>query len=231
MTDPSTGASTHQSDPSPGSGEQPSTAGQAKDAAANVAGHGKQAATEVAGHGKDAAADVAGHGKQAATDVADTAQDAVADVAGEVSERASDLVGRTRTEVREQVETQRVSAVATLKDLGDQLAALTDGVDTDGTVVDAAVAARDRVRGAADWLEERDPDEVLAQLRRVGRQRPGAFLLSAAVAGVVAGRLTRGAVAAHTDDGDDPSPSPRSSPSPSPQPKAQIISDQRRSAS
>jgi len=42
----------------------------------------------------------------------------------------------------------------------------------------------------------------LEQVRRVGRERPGAFLLTAALAGVVAGRLTRGVVATHTDDSD-----------------------------
>lgn len=191
MTDPSSGASTHRA-AAPDGGEQRATAGQAKDAA-----------TDVAKHGKQAAADVAGHGKQAATDVASTAQDAARDVAKEVGAQANDLMGRTREQLREQVETQRVSAVTTLRDLGEQLAALTDDVDADGTVVDAAVNARDRVRGAATWLDERDPDEVLAQLRRVGRQRPGAFLLTAAVAGVLAGRLTRGAVAAHAEDTND----------------------------
>ncbi len=231
MTDPSSGASERRPDPAAGDGGRTSTAGHAKDAAADVAGHGKQAASDVAGHGKQAAADVAGHGKQAAAEVADTAQDAVGDVAVEVSERASDLMGRTRTEVREQVEAQRVSAVATLRDLGDQLAALTDDVKADGTVVDAAVTARDRVRGAADWLDQRDPDEVLAQLRRVGRQRPGAFLLTAALAGVVAGRLTRGAVAAHNDTSEDSSPTPNSLPSPTPRPTAQIISGEGRTQS
>lgn len=169
----------------PGSGSGQSTTDQAK---------------QTAGAAKDAAAEVAGHGQQAAADVAATGQQAAGQVAGEAKKQASDLIGKTRAEVREQVETGRTSAVKSLRDLGDQLAAMTDDVHQDGTAIEAASTARDRVRGAADWLEAHDPDQILAQVRRVGRERPGAFLLTAAVAGVVAGRLTRGVVATHTED-------------------------------
>lgn len=158
-----------------------------------------QQAQQAAGQAKDAAADVAGHGQQAATDVAKTGQQAAGQVAGEAKKQASDLIGKTREQVREQVETGRTSAVASLRDLGEQLAAMTDGVDQEGTAIEAAATARDRVREAADWLEARDQDQILEQVRRVGRQRPGMFLLTAALAGVVAGRLTRGVVATHTD--------------------------------
>jgi hypothetical protein len=40
-------------------------------------------------------------------------------------------------------------------------------------------------------------------LRTFARRRPGAFLAGCAVLGVVAGRLTRGVVAAHSDDSGD----------------------------
>lgn len=181
MSDPDSGASPRRAERPAGNDSGQSTTGQAKNAAADVAGHGQQAA-----------ADVARTGQQAAGQVADAAK-----------AQASDLLGKTRAEVREQVETGRTSAVASLRDLGDQLAVMTEHVDQEGTAIDAAATARDRVRGAADWLEERDPDQILQQVRRVGRERPGAFLLTAALAGVVAGRLTRGVVATHTDDDSD----------------------------
>ncbi|MDQ2851373.1 MAG: hypothetical protein M3Y49_11685 [Actinomycetota bacterium] len=169
-----------------------------------------QQAQQTAAQAKDAAADVAGHGQQAAADVAKTGQQAVGQVAGEAKKQASDLLSKTRAEVREQVETGRTSVVASLRDLEDQLAAMTDDVDQEGTAIEAAATARDRVRGAADWLEARDQDQILEQVRRVGRQRPGMFLLAAGLAGVVAGRLTRGVVATHTNDSDtDNSDKPR----------------------
>jgi hypothetical protein len=59
----------------------------------------------------------------------------------------------------------------------------------------------------ADWLEQREPGDLLDEVRRFARRRPGAFVLGALVAGVVAGRMTRGIVAARSDESDgDQSP-------------------------
>lgn len=44
-----------------------------------------------------------------------------------------------------------------------------------------------------DRLDEREPSELLDELRRFARRRPGAFLLGAFAAGAVAGRVARGA--------------------------------------
>src|SRR3712207_5422599 len=57
----------------------------------------------------------------------------------------------------------------------------------------------------AQWLEDREPGDVLEELRRYARRRPVMFLALCGLAGVVAGRLTRGAVAANTSV-DSPSP-------------------------
>jgi hypothetical protein len=45
---------------------------------------------------------------------------------------------------------------------------------------------------AASWFDGRDPGAVLNEVRSFARSRPGAFLLMAAGAGLLAGRLTRG---------------------------------------
>ncbi len=149
---------------------------------------------------KQQAADTAQAGKDAATDVAATASGAAKDVAQQTGDQARDLLGKTRGEVSEQVGTQQSAIVDNLRSLGDQLAEMTEHVEHQGTAVDFAAQARDRVRGAADWLDGREPGDVLDELRKVGRNKPGAFLLGAVAAGVVAGRLTRGVVAEHTDD-------------------------------
>lgn len=184
MSSPTNGSSSRRADRPAGDGSEESTAGQAK----------------------EAAADVAGHGQQAAADVARTGQQAAGQVAGEVKERASDLLGQTRTQLREQAETQRTTAVQALQDLGQQLSAMTDNgssKDAKGSAIDAVATARDRVSDAAEWLDRRDTDQVLDDVRKFGRQRPGAFLLTAALAGVAAGRLTRGVVAEHTSGNSD----------------------------
>ena len=53
----------------------------------------------------------------------------------------------------------------------------------------------------ANWLQNREPADLLEEVRRFARRKPGVFLLGAAAAGVLAGRLTNGVRAAHTDSG------------------------------
>jgi hypothetical protein len=50
-------------------------------------------------------------------------------------------------------------------------------------------------------LQNREPAELLEEVRRFARRKPGLFLLGAAAAGVLAGRLTSGVKAAHSDTG------------------------------
>ena len=74
-----------------------------------------------------------------------------------------------------------------------------------GIATDLAQQAATRVHDVAGWLESRNPGEIVDELRGIARRRPGAFLLGAVAAGVVAGRLTRGAVdAARSDDDSTP---------------------------
>jgi hypothetical protein len=68
--------------------------------------------------------------------------------------------------------------------------------DGAGFAPELARQAAERTRGIATWLDEREPGALLDEVRRFARRRPGAFLAGAAIAGVLAGRLTRGAVAA-----------------------------------
>jgi uncharacterized membrane protein YccC len=151
---------------------------------------------------KDKAADAAQAGKQAVSDVAGTATDAAKDVAQQASEQAKDLVGKTRSQLSEQASAQQHSLVETLRDLGDQLAGMAD-TDKDGTAVELVTQARDYARNAADWLDQREPSQVVDELRDLGRRRPGAFLFGSAMAGVLAGRLTRGVAAVHKNSGSD----------------------------
>ena len=51
-----------------------------------------------------------------------------------------------------------------------------------------------RIMQAGQWLENREPGHVLNELKTYARRHPGAFLVGAAVLGVVAGRLARNAM-------------------------------------
>ncbi|WP_375484769.1 hypothetical protein [uncultured Jatrophihabitans sp.] len=158
-------------------------------------------AKETAKQTKDAAAGVAQHGKQAAQDVAQTGKQAAQDVAAQTKDQAGDLLGKTREQLTEQAQVQQSTLVDTLRSLADQLGSMTQHTDESGAAVDFVKQAGDRARNSADWLNQREPNEVLDEARRFGRERPGAFLLASALAGVAAGRLTRGVVAEHTDGG------------------------------
>jgi hypothetical protein len=48
-------------------------------------------------------------------------------------------------------------------------------------------------------LQNREPAQLLDDVRSFARRKPGLFLLGAAAAGVLAGRLTSGVKAAHSD--------------------------------
>lgn len=155
---------------------------------------------------KERAADVADTGKQAAGDVAQTATGAAKDVAHETRKQASDLLGKTKGQFSEQAGAQKQSLVENLRSIHEQLAAMTERADTDGAAVDAVARTRDRAKDAADWLDHREPNEIVDELRRIGRDKPGRFLAGALLAGIAAGRLTRGTVAVHTDQGSDGRP-------------------------
>ena len=75
-------------------------------------------------------------------------------------------------------------------------------------MTDLAQEASRRVGEISHWLDNHEPRDVLEEVKRFARRQPVAFLALAAAAGVVAGRLTRGAVAADTsvDSGRESTP-------------------------
>jgi hypothetical protein len=88
-----------------------------------------------------------------------------------------------------------------------ELREMADGGRQSGPASEVARQAADRADRFADWLAAREPGDLLDEVRSFARRRPGAFLAGAALAGVVVGRLTRGAVdAARSDSGPDVAP-------------------------
>ena len=143
--------------------------------------------------------------KDQAGNVASTATDQAKNVAGEAKTQARNLMGEAQTQVREQTNQQKQKASGGLRSLSDELRYVADGQGTSqsGIVNDLARQASDKAQELASWLESREPGDLVEDVRSFARRRPGAFLLGAAVAGVVAGRLTRSAVDVKRDQGDD----------------------------
>ena len=79
-----------------------------------------------------------------------------------------------------------------------ELGSMASKSDESGPMTDLAQEASRRVGEFSHWLDNHEPADLLDEVKRFARRRPGAFLALAAAAGVVAGRLTRGAVAANT---------------------------------
>jgi hypothetical protein len=154
---------------------------------------------------KDEAANVGQTAKEATGQVATTATEQAKNVAGETKRQAKDLIGQAGRQVTEQADAQKEKASAGLRSLSDQLRSMADGNGAQGGLTgDLARQAADKAHEFAGWLDQRDFGSLLEEIRQLARRKPGSFLIGAALAGVAAGRLTRGAVAASGSTGAKP---------------------------
>ncbi|MGY4642309.1 hypothetical protein [Cellulomonas sp. URHB0016] len=122
----------------------------------------------------------------------DEARSEASAVAQEAQQRVGDLWSQARTEVSGQVGGQQNRLAGGLRSFGDQLHQMADAPAEQSVASDVVREVASRVGTLGRWLEDHEPDEVLDEVRRFARRRPGTFLLAAAAAGVVVGRLTRG---------------------------------------
>jgi len=161
-----------------------------------------QPTTQVA---RDEATEVGRTAADAGRQVADTAAEQAATVAQEVKAQARDLAGEARGQVQDQARAGQQKAADGIRALSQELRQMADNGQQSGTVTEVARQVADRADSVAGWLGEREPGDLLEEVRSFARRRPGAFLLGAALAGVVVGRLTRGAVdAARANSGPTP---------------------------
>jgi hypothetical protein len=180
--------------PSTGSG---ATSG-ATTATTSTTSTGSPSTSDVA---KDEARNVGQTAAQAGSQVASTAADQAREVAHETQRQAQDLLQQGRQQLRQQTVAQQHKAASGLSSLAQELRGLADGSSqgAPGPARDLLQQASGYVEQFADRLQSREPADLLDDVRAFARRRPGAFLLGAALAGVLAGRLTSGVKAAHSD--------------------------------
>jgi hypothetical protein len=166
-----------------GSGAEPSTTDVARDEAANVG----RSARDAGGH------------------VAQTATDQARQVVSETGRQARDLLSEARGQAQDQASAQQQKAAQQLRTVADELDEMAAKGGQSGLATEIARQAADRIHGAASWLEQREPSDLLEGVRDFARRRPGTFLVGAAVAGLAAGRLTKGMTAA-AQSGSQPQP-------------------------
>jgi hypothetical protein len=140
---------------------------------------------------REQAANVGQGAAEAGGRVAQTAKEQTTQVVRETGTQARNLASEAQDELRHQTSMQQKRAAEGLRALGSELRSMAGHSDQQGVAAELVQQAAGRAHQAADWLEQREPGQVLGEVRRFARRRPGVFLAGALVAGVVAGRLTR----------------------------------------
>jgi hypothetical protein len=151
---------------------------------------------------KEEAAGVGDTAAQASRQVAGVAKEQAGEVMSEARDQARTLFDRTRREVGTQASSGQQRAAEGLRSLSTELRSMadTDAQQQPGVATDLAQQAADKASQLASWLQDREPGDLLDDVKSFARRRPGAFLALAAGAGVVAGRLTRGMAAGAPSD-------------------------------
>lgn len=140
---------------------------------------------------KQEAAEVGRQATDSAQHVAETAKTEAAHVAAEVKTNARDLLYQAKSDLTDQAGAQQQKVAEGLHSISTQLHTMASASDQPGVASDIVRQAAEKSSAVASWLEGRDPGSLVTEVKSFARQRPGTFLLLAAGAGVLAGRLSR----------------------------------------
>lgn len=128
--------------------------------------------------------------------LAGVAQEEASTVASEAATQArsvvNDAVSQVGAQMTEQSKEQKAKLADTLRTFGDDLDSMRSSASP-GLAADLTRQVSGYARTVSDHLQSREPGELLDDVRSFARRRPGTFLLGALAAGVVVGRLARGA--------------------------------------
>ena len=177
--------------------------GGARERANEMAGVAKEEAASVVDTAKNESADVAHSAKDAAGSVLEAEKAMVHDTAAEATDRAKetfadaktqvkDLWAQSRAEISDGAGVQLRRLCVGARAVSDELATMAAAPDEPGVASDLARRASGYLSTASEWLEDRKPDEVIADVSRFARRSPGTFVAIALGLGVVAGRVARG---------------------------------------
>jgi hypothetical protein len=153
---------------------------------------GDVGSSSTGGGAKDQAKQAAGTAADEGKHVAGVAQGEAQKVASEAKSQVQNLLSQATSQVDEQSRTQRDRLVDMLRTLSDDLEKMASQSEG-GVASNLAREVADRTRSFSSSLDGREPRELLDEVRSYARRKPGTFLLGSLVAGVVAGRVTRGA--------------------------------------
>jgi gas vesicle protein len=129
----------------------------------------------------------AGQAKASAASVADTAKEQVHEVTDEAKAQVRSVASDARDRLDQEARDQSGRAADMLTTWTDDLAQMAGDGDTPARAV--ARQLSERGRELADRLRDGSPNDLLEQVRRFARERPGAFLAGSAAAGFLVGRV------------------------------------------
>ena len=143
---------------------------------------------------KGAAGEVASDAGQKAGAVIEHAKDEAAQVATVAGQRVSDVLGSAGNELRDRARAEAGNVGQSLDAVATELRAMSQASSESGGMTAGLVTGlADQVEQGAQRLSAGDLDLVLDDVKRFARNRPGTFLLGAAGAGFLVGRLLRAA--------------------------------------
>src|SRR4051794_38239155 len=135
----------------------------------------------------------------AARDAAGTAKEQAGQVAGEAKAQARNLARDVRDRVGAEARSQNDRLADSVRHFADELEQMAgDRGDSPASKVVTQVSQGGR--RVVDYLAEHGPEGVLEGVQDFARRRPGTFLLTAAAAGFVVGRLGKGVFSGGSDD-------------------------------
>jgi hypothetical protein len=155
-------------------------------------------ADQSAGSGgmKERAVDAAAEVDAGAMHVAGVAGEEAGSVAHDAKRAARGFFDETRVQLSEQASSQQRRAAGALRSTADELEGLASGSSSGsgGMATSAVRTIGQQTQRAADWLEQREPADLVHEVRGFARRHTGAFLAIAVGVGLVAGRVTRALV-------------------------------------
>ena len=149
---------------------------------------------------KQEAADVAEATTEAGRKLADSGQREAGRVAAETKQQARGLLDTVSSELESQAGAQQNRAAHSLGAISKELDGMSAGSQEPGPMTELAQQGAQRAGQLSRWLEDREPRDVLGEVQSFARRRPVAFLALCGAAGVLAGRLGRGAAGAGEQD-------------------------------
>ncbi len=136
------------------------------------------------------AAGVASTAKDEAAGVVETAKAEAGAVAHEAKDQVRELYHQTTAQLKDQAAEQQRRVADGLRSVGGELESMSQNSEG-GVASDLVRQASTRIQGIAGWIGDRDPGSLLTEVKSYARAKPGTFIAVAALAGLVAGRLTR----------------------------------------